>query len=44
MTKEEFYKEWSYFCSRINFGSSFLDSRAITFMNEFAKNLKEVTV
>lgn len=39
MNKLEFRKEWEYFCSRINWKLSFLDARAITFMNEFLTNL-----
>jgi hypothetical protein len=42
MNKKEFIEEWKYFCSRINFGVSFLDNRAIIFMNEFSKNVREL--
>ena len=42
MNEQEFCEEWKHFCSRIDFGKSFLDARAITFMNEFVKNLKEL--
>lgn len=27
-------EEWDYFCTRINWGSSFLDARAIRIMNK----------
>lgn len=27
-------EEWSYFCSKINFGKSFLDAKAIQIMNQ----------
>lgn len=30
---KNFEKEWSHFCSKINFGASALDARAIVFMN-----------
>ena len=39
MDEEEFYKEWEYFCSKINFKDSWLDARAIRFMNEFKKHI-----
>ena len=38
---EEFSDEWNHFCKCINFGASFLDARAITFMNEFGIKLRE---
>ena len=31
---DEFSKGWKHFCSRIDFGRSFLDAEAIRFMNE----------
>ena len=37
--KEKFRKEWEHFCNCIDFGKSFLDARAIRFMNEFKKYL-----
>jgi hypothetical protein len=37
--KEKFRKEWEYFCNCINFNMSFLDARAVKFMNEFNKFL-----
>jgi hypothetical protein len=40
--EENFRKEWNYFCSKINFGESFLDARAICFMNEFNKKLDAI--
>ncbi len=42
MDKEAFLAEWDYFCDRINFKQSFLDARAITFMNNFKRNLDEI--
>jgi len=43
MTKiEKFKKEWKHFCSCIDFGNSFLDARAIRFMNEFSIRLEEL--
>lgn len=41
MSKKDFVEEWEYFCSRINFGDSALDARAIQFMNTFNKLLDE---
>jgi hypothetical protein len=37
-------EDWDYLCSKINWGSSFLDAKAITIMNEplIRKGLKEV--
>ena len=37
--RKRFREEWEWFCSRINFGVSALDARAITFMNEIEKYL-----
>ena len=37
-----FIEEWDYFCSKINFGDSALDNRAIVFMNMFVSMLDEV--
>ena len=34
------YEEWTHFLSKINFKESFLDDRAIQFMNDFKKNLE----
>lgn len=41
MDEEEFLEEWTYFLSRINYNKSALDARAIQFMNEFSKKLKD---
>ena len=38
----EFKDEWLHFLDCINFGSSFLDARAIGFMNEFNIKLNEL--
>ena len=40
--RKEFREEWEWFCSRINFGVSALDARAITFMNEIEKHLDAI--
>ena len=34
MTKKQFADGWKHFCSRIDFGKSYLDAEAIRFMNE----------
>jgi len=38
----KFGDEWNYFCSRINFGKSPFDARAICFMNEIDNYLKAI--
>ena len=40
---ENFIEEWRYFCKRINWGSSFLDGRAIQFMNTVEKQIIELS-
>jgi hypothetical protein len=40
--KEKFNQEWKWFCSRINWGATFLDARAITFMNEIGKHIEAI--
>ena len=42
MNKKELIEEWEHFCKCINWGNSFLDARAVVFMNEFRKNLGEL--
>ena len=43
MTKrEEFLDGWKHFCECIDFGRSYLDADAISFMNEFKRRLEEV--
>ena len=37
-----FREEWDWFCSRINFGVSALDARAIRFMNEIEEHLNSI--
>ncbi len=32
--RKRWRREWEHFSSKINFGASFLDARAIQFMNE----------
>jgi hypothetical protein len=39
---DEIIDEWRHFCDCINFGSSALDARAITFMNTFEKKLMDL--
>jgi len=39
---EKFKEEWKHFCACIDFGNSFLDARAIKFMNEFSVELKKL--
>lgn len=39
-TARDLYEEWTHFLSKINFKESFLDDRAIQFMNDFKKNLE----
>ena len=41
-SKKEIIEEWNYFCTRIDWGKTFLDARAIRFMNEFPKDLMEL--
>lgn len=38
--KEKIYEEWSHFCKCINFADSYLDARAVRFMNEFKDYLE----
>lgn len=40
--RDKFRKEWEYFFSRLNLGASFLDARAIKFMNELNDYLDEI--
>ena len=35
-------EEWKYFCSKINFGASFLDAKAIRIMNKPLDQKEEV--
>ena len=40
--RKTFREEWEHFCSRINFGNSPLDARAIRFMNETGKYIDAI--
>jgi len=40
--KDDIITEWKHFRSRIHFHKSFLDARAIQFVNEFEKMLEEI--
>lgn len=42
MNKDEFYDEFNHFCKCIDFQKTFLDARAIKFMNEFTIMLDDV--
>lgn len=39
---ERFQEEWSHFCDCINFEESFLDSRAVKFMNEIREYIEAI--
>jgi hypothetical protein len=41
-TKEEIIEDLNYLFSKINWGTSFLDAKAITIMNEISKDIKEL--
>jgi hypothetical protein len=41
--QKELIDEWDYFLTKINFGQSALDARAISFMNTFEKLVMEIT-
>ncbi|MHA2023320.1 MAG: hypothetical protein ACTSWQ_06630 [Candidatus Thorarchaeota archaeon] len=41
--KEEFLKGWDHFCKCVNFADSAMDAEAISWMNEFTKNIHEFT-
>jgi endogenous inhibitor of DNA gyrase (YacG/DUF329 family) len=40
--KQKFLEEWKHFCGQINFKDSFLDARAVAFMNNFDKYLNTI--
>jgi len=40
--RKKFREEWDWFCGRVNFGVSAMDSRAIVFMNEVEKHLDAI--
>jgi len=40
--RKKFRAEWDWFCSRVNFGVSALDARAIRFMNEIEQHLDSI--
>lgn len=42
ITSEEFLEEWDHFLDCIDFKHSYLDARAIRFMNSIEKNIKKL--
>jgi len=40
--RKEFAEEWNWFLSRLNFGGSALDARAIRFMNEIGIHIDKI--
>lgn len=34
--------DWRYFCTKVNFGASALDAKAISIMNTFEKRIAEI--
>jgi len=39
---KEILKDFRYFCSKINFGDSFLDAKAVTIMNEIGGKIEKL--
>ena len=42
ITAKEILKDFRYFCSKINFGDSFLDAKAVTIMNEIGGKIEKL--
>jgi len=44
MTAKEIIDDWRYFCTKINFGASFLDAKAVRIMNELTSKIKKLEI